>query len=319
MSDSTQDVTLAIQARRFVQLRFPLFALLAVNALFIIGVPVIAMQRKMIAAVTGISESDPLVTNDVRSTPTTETPSDPELVEAVATVKTTVNPDQAESTGSTQDQSNEHGDVPADEHSSDPVEPADSETNTDSTGQQDPPADVDGGVEQSVEPADKIDPPSDTELEPQGVETVETASTSGETSVAGIETIDSTDSSSNQASFPVHRFPDFPRIRLPHFESVTSLFGTPHRTTNKNEDSPSESELVITNPSEWGVPVHFAINDEIYTLNPGESRNLDVGQFQRVHFHRGEDFGDAEYLLSRGDYKFHVTENGWALVARDNL
>jgi hypothetical protein len=75
-----------------------------------------------------------------------------------------------------------------------------------------------------------------------------------------------------------------------------------------------ESQLVISNPSKWGVPIHFAIDEEIYTLNPGESRQVDAVNFPRIRFHRGEDFGDAEYLIGGGDYEFRVTDNGWALV-----
>ena len=77
--------------------------------------------------------------------------------------------------------------------------------------------------------------------------------------------------------------------------------------------------LEIVNPLETNGPVHFVIEGAVHTLLPGETRQwLALGQ-RNVEFHRGDEFGDATYVVERGTWQFQVSEAGWELVAAEHV
>jgi hypothetical protein len=72
--------------------------------------------------------------------------------------------------------------------------------------------------------------------------------------------------------------------------------------------------LTLLNPAETGVTVLYLLDDTAQSLRPGERKEWPASGPRQVRFHRGEDYGNAEYLLESGVYAFRVTEHGWELA-----
>ena len=72
--------------------------------------------------------------------------------------------------------------------------------------------------------------------------------------------------------------------------------------------------LRLANPSETGGVVYYAVDGESFSLNPGDYHELSPGKERRIEFHRGEDFGYANFELQAGDYLFSVGDAGWDLT-----
>jgi len=78
--------------------------------------------------------------------------------------------------------------------------------------------------------------------------------------------------------------------------------------------------LILVNPPDSGGVIHYAIEDAVVSLLPGEYQQLDDARERRIRFHKGDDFGEAQHRLQRGWHMFLVGEMGWELrPADDNL
>jgi hypothetical protein len=76
----------------------------------------------------------------------------------------------------------------------------------------------------------------------------------------------------------------------------------------------SGPRLELVNPVNNGQAVHFLAGDTVHSLEPGQKHDLAGGDGTwRIRFHRGGDFGNAEYSLSHGVFEFRVAEQGWHL------
>jgi hypothetical protein len=69
--------------------------------------------------------------------------------------------------------------------------------------------------------------------------------------------------------------------------------------------------LVLINPSE--LELGYILNGEVRVLGPGQRHEIEANQTWDVKFHRGGEFGDADYQLSAGAYEFRVGDQGWEL------
>ena len=58
--------------------------------------------------------------------------------------------------------------------------------------------------------------------------------------------------------------------------------------------------LILVNPPVSGGVIHYAIEDVVVSLQPGEYQQLDDVRERRIRFHKGDDFGEAEHRLQRG-------------------
>ena len=79
--------------------------------------------------------------------------------------------------------------------------------------------------------------------------------------------------------------------------------------------APTPQGLTLRNALENGGPVSFLVNGRVYELLPGEAHEFSTGESWDVQFHRGESLGNEQRLLSRGIYRFVVTDRGWDLEA----
>jgi hypothetical protein len=61
--------------------------------------------------------------------------------------------------------------------------------------------------------------------------------------------------------------------------------------------------------------VSCLVNGRVCELWPGEAHEFTVGDTWDVQFHRGESLANERRLLSRGVYRFVVTDHGWDLEA----
>ncbi|HAY81302.1 MAG TPA: hypothetical protein DCY79_15975 [Planctomycetaceae bacterium] len=80
-------------------------------------------------------------------------------------------------------------------------------------------------------------------------------------------------------------------------------------------------EVLIRNPLETNGAVHFLVQDEVVTLQPGESyRSRLAEQELLLQFHRGSSFGNAKQQLTPGLFEFQVSpETGWRLQSPGGL
>lgn len=96
------------------------------------------------------------------------------------------------------------------------------------------------------------------------------------------------------------------RIRDPASTNGDPLGGNPTIGTT--------SQIVIRNAAENGGVVHFLVDREVYSLQPGQSESFPAGRKYRIHFDRGADFGNSLLEISAGEYQFAVTDRGWQLA-----
>ena len=70
--------------------------------------------------------------------------------------------------------------------------------------------------------------------------------------------------------------------------------------------------VTVINPATNDATLSFAVGGQIYTLQAGESKDVDTTSGNEIQFDRGN--GDtARYSLSDGAYTFGATPSGWEL------
>ncbi|MGO8752291.1 MAG: hypothetical protein ACLQNE_40650 [Thermoguttaceae bacterium] len=96
-------------------------------------------------------------------------------------------------------------------------------------------------------------------------------------------------------------------------------FGSDDGAGGYVDASPAEATRAVTviNPATTGTALSFAVGCQNYTLQAGESRNIDTTSGSVIEFDRGTG-NSAQYTLSDGPYTFGATTNGWELY-RGNL
>src|SRR5262249_18015198 len=77
------------------------------------------------------------------------------------------------------------------------------------------------------------------------------------------------------------------------------------------------SALILVNPPSSGGPIHYVVDDQVFSLLPGEYHRLGTDAQRRIRFHRGDDFGDADLRLQQGTHQFIVSGQGWELQPAD--
>lgn len=91
----------------------------------------------------------------------------------------------------------------------------------------------------------------------------------------------------------------------------------PDQAEQESDLSPRQAEgssiLVLSNPLENAVSVQFLLDGEHVTLQPGEARELPSTRKRTIVYHRGKNYGNTRFELSRGDFEFHYGTQGWEL------
>jgi len=80
----------------------------------------------------------------------------------------------------------------------------------------------------------------------------------------------------------------------------------------------SQPALTIVNPRQTGGAVHYAVDGEVFSLQPGQYHRLPGKQPRTIEFDRGDDYGYAEERASDGTYAFEVGSTGWKLKQIDS-
>ncbi len=73
-------------------------------------------------------------------------------------------------------------------------------------------------------------------------------------------------------------------------------------------------EVVLVNPADSGGTILYLVEGRAFALAPGQAHRLPADRPWRIAFHRGDDFGDAELLLDKGEFRFAVGPQGWQLL-----
>ncbi len=82
-------------------------------------------------------------------------------------------------------------------------------------------------------------------------------------------------------------------------------------------DNSLDAPVELFNPSETGTVIRCLINGQLVELQPGQRQKLPAGGKWTVQFHRGGDFGRAEYEMNDGLHWFKRTSRGWELYRGD--
>jgi hypothetical protein len=95
-----------------------------------------------------------------------------------------------------------------------------------------------------------------------------------------------------------------------------SVSATPPAKSAVGEPAPAANAegLVLRNPAKSGGTVLYVLDGRVHSLRPGEKQELPKGLSWRIQFHRGGDFGSADYSLGNGTYSFQATLRGWELL-----
>lgn len=77
--------------------------------------------------------------------------------------------------------------------------------------------------------------------------------------------------------------------------------------------TPTTKTVRIENPAETQTALGFAVNGQAYTLQPGETKDVDLADSAVIEFDRGSGNDTARYTLTDGTYRFGSTPQGWEL------
>ena len=70
--------------------------------------------------------------------------------------------------------------------------------------------------------------------------------------------------------------------------------------------------ITLLNPQETRATVGYTLDSAQYSLDPAQSQVYDGGT-RLIVFDRGGSFGQAQYTLQPGTYRFVATDRGWDL------
>ncbi len=70
--------------------------------------------------------------------------------------------------------------------------------------------------------------------------------------------------------------------------------------------------VTVINPASSDTEISFAVAGQVYTLQAGETKDIDIRSGSVIEFDRGNG-GTAQYTLESGIYTFAPTTNGWEL------
>jgi hypothetical protein len=73
----------------------------------------------------------------------------------------------------------------------------------------------------------------------------------------------------------------------------------------------------LVNPAETQTTLGFAVNGQAYSLEAGQSQDVQINDGAVVEFDRGGDNQVGRYSLSEGTYRFASTPQGWELYRGD--
>ena len=77
-------------------------------------------------------------------------------------------------------------------------------------------------------------------------------------------------------------------------------------------------QITVWNPTDSGGAVSFAFDDDVTSLNAGQTRTLTNAKRRVIAFGSGGSLGELRYTLSPGTYKFKATEAGWKLYKTED-
>ena len=77
-------------------------------------------------------------------------------------------------------------------------------------------------------------------------------------------------------------------------------------------DVDAPASITIVNPEETRQTVGYALDSAQYSLDPAQSQVYDGGP-RLIVFDRGGAYGQAQYTLQPGTYRFIATAQGWDL------
>jgi hypothetical protein len=92
----------------------------------------------------------------------------------------------------------------------------------------------------------------------------------------------------------------------------------PTVTTDGDGKIPYEDGIVLVNPKKTGGTIHFVVEGEIYSLEPGTYCLFPGHETKRVVFHKGDEEADVEHELVTGLFAFTVGSTGWELSPVDS-
>lgn len=91
----------------------------------------------------------------------------------------------------------------------------------------------------------------------------------------------------------------------------------PSVTTETAPNVAVDNGIVIVNPKMTGGAIHFVVEKEVYSLEPGTYCRFPGNEPKKVVFHKGDDESDAEHELFTGLFAFTVGTAGWELSLVD--
>jgi hypothetical protein len=77
-------------------------------------------------------------------------------------------------------------------------------------------------------------------------------------------------------------------------------------------DANVADSITLVNPQETRATVGYTLDSAQYSLDPAQSQVYDGGS-RLITFDRGGSFGQAQYTLQPGTYRFIATDRGWDL------
>ncbi len=102
-----------------------------------------------------------------------------------------------------------------------------------------------------------------------------------------------------------------PLARLQH--TISSLSNEAAAIELEATDEPVTNNVVLSNPAGNGGEIRYVVDQQQFSLQPGESHELSADRVYHIQFHRGDKFGDVAYWIPRGSYQFAVEDSGWEL------
>ena len=102
------------------------------------------------------------------------------------------------------------------------------------------------------------------------------------------------------------------------FPSRPAAIQTVDEAEEPRNTEAEENHLVVCNPDSNSAAVSFLVNDEAFTLQPGETQMFDGSDNHSIVFHRGGTFGIHAQSVKAGNFEFTASSSlGWQLKRRD--